>query len=183
MYKKNKILIFSTVIVMVLILIFAFTYAYLGYNAKQEKDNVYKVSCYDVTYDESLEGVTLENAYPVSDEVGLNQTPYTLKLTNNCSYSLNYNIYLNVLEDSTTDDSLLRIGVNGVASDLTSFDVVAPTIKNTKNAYKIMNGSIATNKTIEVNVTSWMSSAVTNDTGENSQFVNKISAEVAIPKN
>ena len=46
-----------------------------------------------------------------------------------------------------------------------------------------MNGSIATNKTIEVNVTSWMSSAVTNDTGENSQFVNKISAEVAIPKN
>ena len=88
-----------------------------------------------------------------------------------------------MLEDSTTDDSLLRIGVNGVASDLTSFDVVAPTIKNTKNAYKIMNGSIATNKTIEVNVTSWMSSAVTNDTGENSQFVNKISAEVAIPKN
>ena len=46
-----------------------------------------------------------------------------------------------------------------------------------------MNGSIATNQTIEVNVTSWMSSAVTNDTGENSQFVNKISAEVAIPKN
>ena len=67
MNKKNKILIFSTIIVMVLILIFAFAYAYLGYNAKQEKDNVYKVSCYDVTYDESLEGVTLENAYPVSD--------------------------------------------------------------------------------------------------------------------
>ena len=181
MKRSEKILTFCTILIMLLTLLFASAYAYLGYESKQQNKNNFKASCYDITYDEKVDGVTLYNNYPISDEAGLAQEPYSLTLTNNCEYSLNYNLYLNVMNESTTDNSLLRIGINGIAADLTNFTRADANVEDARIAYNLKTGSIKSKESITLNINSWMAPTVTTGFGENSQFVNKISVEITKP--
>lgn len=178
MKKSDKILVSCTILIMIVTLIVAFTFAFLGYDTKQEDPNIYKTSCYKISYSENVEGVTIENAYPISDEEGLSQDPYEVTITNNCQTAMTYNVLLNVQNSSTTDESLIRIGINDTAYDLIEFSKVDAMTTDSKYAYNIKTDTVAVGESKTLKFRSWLGPQVTIGNGENSRFVNKISVDI-----
>ncbi len=201
MKKNEKIIIFISVICMVGFLLFATTYAFFSYNKKQDEENVYKTGCYNIVYDETRTGVTVENAFPVSDENAKARaksgklTPYELKITNNCKANMSYNVILNVLNGSTTSNDYIRVGLRSATNDtaISSIDYEAkglkagssdslaeatPNITESNKAYILKSETLNSGESITYQFVSWMSSTVVDGQGENTQFLNKISVDV-----
>jgi surface protein len=107
-YKKELM-----AIVIVLILLLGLSFAWLTLTLNGTKNVVVKSGTLSVVLDDSTStGISLTNAYSISDEDGLATDPYTFTITNNGTLNSNYTIYLddNTLETGETriDDSAIK---------------------------------------------------------------------------
>lgn len=175
--KNKKMLFIFSLSIIAIILIVAFSYAYLMYTTKQDEFNNFVAACYNVTYSENTEGISLESRVPMSDSDGLKTDPYVLSIKNNCSQTLPYTVNLNILSGSTTSDSAIKIAVNDEVTLLTSNPVSSSTVDNALRAYNVGSGIIEAGKTVNISFKSWMDSNVRNNQQENTIFKNKITVE------
>ena len=175
--KNKKMLFIFSLSIIAIILIVAFSYAYLMYTTKQDEFNNFVAACYNVTYSENTEGISLESRVPMSDSDGLKTDPYVLSIKNNCSQTLTYTVNLNILSGSTTSDSAIKIAVNDEVTLLTSNPVSSSTVDNALRAYNVSSGIIEAGKTVNISFKSWMDSNVRNNQQENTIFKNKITVE------
>ena len=61
----------------------AFTFAYLKTEDIQEEKNIMStMSCMEVTINGQTEEIKLNNAYPMSEQQGMETMPYTFKVSN-----------------------------------------------------------------------------------------------------
>ena len=86
--KKQKILLIGLIIAFVLLLAGA-TYAYIRKTRVQGEDNqLSTLTCLDFDFtnaDVNNTKISIENAYPIPDAEGLEETPYTFTVTNKCN--------------------------------------------------------------------------------------------------
>ena len=172
--KISKGLRICVFIVLIVVLILGLSYGYMSFSSSQEEDNLLKSACFDVTYQEDVEGVNMKYYIPISDEDAMKQDAYTITLTNNCQEPLTYDVYLNIMSESSTPDSIIRMNYNDEIANLTDFNQTTAQVSGAKRAYKISTAFIAPAQTTTLSFRTWMSSEVTTE-GQNSQFVNKIS--------
>ena len=82
--EKKKRTILYGLLVTVLVLI-GVTYAYYRITKTQTNSNVIGTrTCLNTTLTEETSEIVLSDAFPISDEDGLKQSPFTFTLTNNC---------------------------------------------------------------------------------------------------
>lgn len=81
------------------------SYAYWQTTATQTNPNVIHTGCFEITFEEKSSNINLTNAYPIPDEKGLRTVPYEFTVTNNCDIDATYDIYLNTLKVTGTDDN------------------------------------------------------------------------------
>ena len=82
--KDNKKLKIYISIFITIIIIAGVSYAYFFLRKEQTNDNVIGTrTCLDTTLNEQTSRILLEDAIPISDKDGLNQTPFTFSVTNN----------------------------------------------------------------------------------------------------
>ena len=172
--KISKGLRICVFIVLIVVLILGLSYGYMSFSSSQEEANLLKSACFDVTYQEDVEGVNMKYYIPISDEDAMKQDAYTITLTNNCQEPLTYDVYLNIMSESSTPDSIIRMNYNDEIANLTDFNQTTAQVSGAKRAYKISTAFIAPAQTTTLSFRTWMSSEVTTE-GQNSQFVNKIS--------
>lgn len=198
MKKSEKVIIVITLVCMAMLLLFATSYAYFSYDKKQDTANTYKAACYSIKYDETKDGVTIDHAFPMTDETAKSAIkdgklePYTLTMTNNCETDMTYKVIVNVLNTSTTDSNKIVLGyqtsenteitpLTEISSkNLTTYTTASTssTSETVKGSYEIASATLNPKQSITYKVYSWMSSTVEDNDQENTKFINKITVNV-----
>ena len=115
-YKlKKKYKISALIILMLLVLLssLAASYSLWVVTREQEHENLVVSGCFDIIYndldtnDEST-SINLDNTYPITDERGMQLSPYKVKLKNNCSIAASYTLALSSVTTNTLDDGYIN---------------------------------------------------------------------------
>ena len=101
--KKKRTILYG---LLVTVLVFmSVTYAYYRLTKTQTNKNIIATrTCLDTSLTEETSEIVLTDAFPISDEDGLKQTPFTFTLKNNCDSYVKVNIML-VSDYRTSDDT------------------------------------------------------------------------------
>ena len=131
MEDKKKIKIYYGLLI-TLVVFMGVSYAWFRLKLTQTNSNVIGTrTCLDATLTEETSKITLSDAFPISDEDGLKQTPFTFTLKNNCDSYVK--VYITI-------DSKYRTSTNG-AYLKDSFLKVNLSSKGTTDGSSVLLGS------------------------------------------
>ncbi len=155
MERNRNVVKVSILIASIFVFFFSISYAFLNQTVTGTKKQVITAGNLELGLVEG-DTVTLENALPVYDEVGMIQTPFTFHLTNKTEQPTNYTLRLkNVTADEKEklDTSLVKYGLTKDG------EVVKDFLSNLKENI-LDKGSIPGNGTISYSLRLWIDSSV-----------------------
>lgn len=101
-HRKRLILLVITVIILILmiILLVGNSFGFFRYVKKGEAVNIITIKGIEVEIlNAEKKALLLENSYPVSDNEGMNHTPFEFKMTNTSGQDLSYSIRIDIDDD------------------------------------------------------------------------------------
>ena len=182
--KDNKKLKIYISIFITIIIIAGVSYAYFFLRKEQTNDNVIGTrTCLDTTLNEQTSRILLEDAIPISDKDGLNQTPFTFSVTNNCDSYVKLTITIeNENRESTStsllNDNLIKVNLSPkgttTSSNLLLGNQTLVDIENSRKGYKLATVGLKGNETKEFDLRTWMDSSTTLNEGLGKTWEGKI---------
>ena len=174
--KENRRKIYISLLVSVICLI-GLTYALFTIFLKQTENNSLATrTCFSTSLTEETSKITLNKAYPLTHEKGLETTPFTFKLTNNCDKPVKVYItidstYRTSTSSSYLSDSYIRENIN-LKGETTAPSVVLTEqplkeIDNGNQGYVIKETWLEANEEKEYDLRLWMDESVTVEQGLN----------------
>ncbi len=185
--EKKKRTILYGLLVTVLVLI-GVTYAYYRITKTQTNSNVIGTrTCLDTTLTEETSEIALSDAFPISDEDGLKQTPFTFTLTNNCDSYVKVTIALvseyrtstntAYLKDNYVKSNLSTKGTNDGSSVILSTLSLGEVDTNTQG-YVLKTTGLKNKEAKSFDLRLWLDSETTNEQGLNKTWKGKIVVSV-----
>ena len=185
--EKKKRTILYGLLVTVLVLI-GVTYAYYRITKTQTNSNVIGTrTCLDTTLTEETSEIVLSDAFPISDEDGLKQTPFTFTLTNNCDSYVKVTIALvseyrtststSYLKDNYVKSNLSTKGTNDGSSVILSTLSLGEVDTNTEG-YVLKTTGLKNKEAKSFDLRLWLDSETTNEQGLNKTWKGKIVVSV-----
>ena len=183
--KRNILLVIAGMVSVFLITI-GISLALWYQTLEQADHNILQTACFEVEFLEG-EGITLNNAFPVTDLDGMNNVPYTFTLKNICSDTAAYQINLETLNvtGNKLPDKYLKANIQeGNLSKITTMldkelNVnlnTVTTIDGAVEAYKLLNGILEPNEIKEFSLRLWMHEDVeATEDSMNANFAGKVS--------
>ncbi len=110
--KKKTYLLITIVALGAILLTLGITYAYWRLTKEQTGVNVVNSACLDVSIEREQDDISLNNAFPISDEEGLKLTPYKFIITNKCDDYANYNIGLEMLDETNLSSDYVKYSLS-----------------------------------------------------------------------
>ena len=174
--KENRRKIYISLLVSVICLI-GLTYALFTLFLKQTENNSLATrTCFSTSLTEETSKITLDKAYPLTHEKGLETTPFTFKLTNNCDKPVKVYItidstYRTSTSSSYLSDSYIRENIN-LKGETTAPSVVLTEqplkeIDNGNQGYLIKETWLEANEEKEYDLRLWIDESVTVEQGLN----------------
>ena len=108
MTKKNIIFI-SVSLILLMLLGIGVSYSMWILTVSQTGVNTAYSKCFDLSITNKENNISLENAYPITNEKGKSLTPFTFTITNTCDINASYNINLESLNGTTLKADYLDI--------------------------------------------------------------------------
>ena len=185
--EKKKRTILYGLLVTVLVLI-GVTYAYYIITKTQTNSNVIGTrTCLDTTLTEETSEIVLSDAFPISDEDGLKQSPFTFTLTNNCDSYVKVTIALvseyrtststAYLKDNYVKTNLSTKGTNDGSSVILSTLSLGEVDINTEG-YVLKTTGLKNKEAKSFDLRLWLDSETTNEQGLNKTWKGKIVVSV-----
>ena len=167
---KSRYFLIGGIILLVCIFV-GISYAYWQLTLQQTNKNVVTIDCFDITFQENSDAITLNKAYPISDAEGMKSSPYTFTITNQCSSSASYQVNLEVLNTTTlTNANYISVMFGNAAPDLlSSYNTVTPTLSEAQTSYRLMTGYLDPNGSVTYDLRLWLDG----ETGPNPDSMNK----------
>ncbi len=106
---KKSIVFISVSLVLVILLGIGFSYSLWNISVSQDTTNVAESKCFDLSISNQANSISLENAYPISNDKGKKLTPFTFTVTNTCDITAEYSVNLEVLKDSTLSSKFIDV--------------------------------------------------------------------------
>ena len=182
--EKKKQIIKIIVPVIAMLIVLGISYAYWQITSTQTDGNILATGCFATSFTEDNTGIELTNAFPVTDEEGMEGEAYTFTIQNTCDLYAGYQINLEVLNSSTLLAQYVKAGLNAeVLGIVTSNDEVATTIGNASKAYELKTGGLAAGESITYNLRIWMDEDTTIEQGSDKTFSSKITVITSPKKN
>ncbi len=181
--KKRKLSIYYGLLVTVLCIIgvsFAWFRLYLS---QTENNTIASRTCFNTTLTEDTSKISLTDAFPITDEDGLKQTPFTFTIKNNCNSYVKVYITIDSTYRESTDTSYLKdnyMKVNISPKGTTTGKSVIlgnqtlTDLENNKKGYIIVSTGLKANEEKSYDLRIWMDSAVTTEQGLNKNWSGKI---------
>ena len=181
--EKKKRTILYGLLVTVLVLM-GVTYAYYRISKTQTNSNVIGTrTCLDTTLTEETSEIVLSDAFPISDDDGMKQSPFTFTLTNNCDSYVKVTIALVSEYRTSTDTSYLKDDY--VKSNLSSKGTTdgSSVILNTLSlaevdtateGYILKTTGLKNKEAKSFDLRLWLDSETTNEQGLNKTWKGKI---------
>lgn len=94
---KKKVVLPVIGVFLLVVSIAGISYAYWKYSSTQELSNVIGTDCLDLQLIDETEAITLEEAYPLSNEEGKKLKPYQFTVKNTCNTLIDYSVNLDSL--------------------------------------------------------------------------------------
>src|SRR5574344_36103 len=138
-------------------------------------ENVVSVGCFSITYTEVTSPISLNNTYPISDTKGLNGTPYTFTIKNNCTIASSYEVTLNTITTSTltkdkikyaiykSTDTKPTTGINLATNTNYNTDTVSLGVTNLDQSIIVSTGKLEQNDEVTYNLYLWVDSTAGNE--------------------
>ena len=185
--EKKKRTILYGLLVTVLVLI-GVTYAYYRITKTQTNSNVIGTrTCLNTTLTEETSEIVLSDAFPISDEDGLKQSPFTFTLTNNCDSYVKVTIALvseyrtstntAYLKDNYVKSNLSTKGTNDGSSVILSTLSLGEVDTNTEG-YVLKTTGLKNKEAKSFDLRLWLDSETTNEQGLNKTWKGKIVVSV-----
>ena len=181
--KKRKLSIYYGLLVTVICIIgvsFAWFRLYLS---QTENNTIASRTCFNTTLTEDTSKISLTDAFPITDEDGLKQTPFTFTIKNNCnSYVKVYITIDSAYRESTNTaylkDNYMKVNISPKGTT-TSKSVILGSqtltnLENNRKGYIIVSTGLKANEEKSYDLRIWMDSAVTTEQGLNKNWSGKI---------
>ncbi len=181
--KKKRLKLYYGLLITVLCIIgvsFAWFRLYLSQN---ENNTIASRTCFNTTLTEDTSKISLTDAFPITDEDGLKQTPFTFTIKNNCnSYVKVYITIDSTYRESTNTsylkDNYMKVNISPKGTT-TSKSVILGSqtltdLENNKKGYIIVSTGLKANEEKSYDLRIWMDSAVTTEQGLNKNWSGKI---------
>ena len=171
MSKRNKMLIGTLSVLLVCAFVVGISYAYWRLTYTQTGVNKIVSSCFSMELANEKNSITLDSAYPISDEKGKSLTPYSFTITNTCDLFASYTINLEMLEGTTLDSKYIKTMINSEAiTNLNSLETTDTSIEGTTESRVLFRGSLGAGDSTDYTLRIWMDS----DTPFSEDSMNKI---------
>ena len=187
---KNKIKVFSSLLIIV-ILVMGVSFAIFQNFARQSgTNNLGATNCFSVTFEGVNNAINLANDYPIPDSEGLERSPYTFKVTNNCNQYLTLSIGVETLSTSEIPSNLIKgvIVKNGVIPTSASILSSGKTMEaqNGGTAYELLTDGLAAKASKTYDLRLWFDESMTKEQGASKKYQGKVivasSADVEKPR-
>ena len=156
---KSKKIVFIALILLFLISL-GISYAYWRYSVMQTKENKLTSNCLNITLTEESDAINLEKAYPITDEEGMNLTPYTFTIKNTCNSFISYEVALGILEESDLSSSYIAAVLN--TNEIKKLNEYPETeIDGYKEGRLLQTGSLSYEDEETYSLRIWMDESVT----------------------
>ncbi len=181
--KKKKLSLYYGLLVTVICIIgvsFAWFRLYLS---QTENNTIASRTCFNTTLTEDTSKISLTDAFPIIDEDGLKQTPFTFTIKNNCNSYVKLYITIDSTYRESTNTSYLKdnyMKVNISSKGTTTGKSVIlgsqtlTDLENNKKGYIIVSTGLKANEEKSYDLRIWMDSAVTKEQGLNKAWSGKI---------
>jgi len=155
--KKIQVAKISVFITSIFVIFLSVTYAFINVTLQGTKKQVITAGTLELDLIEDENNISISNALPMYDEVGMIQDPFTFRLINNGDDSVNYRLKL---ADITIGDklskSIVKYGLTKEETDTINF-------LSTLNSGVIDEGVINGNTTINYKLRLWIDADVTDN--------------------
>ena len=146
--QKRKIILCLLGVILLGSIILGVSYAYWKITHQQRDFNTLGVSCFEVTLTNEENDIQFENASPITDEEGMELTPYTFTITNTCDTYAHYEVNLEDIYSSDIEKRLsyqyIKASLDGgTPQNLKNFQEVEPTLPNADRSFKLTSGTLA----------------------------------------
>ena len=178
MSKSSKIIIFISVLGLLLVTI-GVTYSYLKTTAIQSDSNVIStLNCLEVTMEDVSAPITVSETYPVSDDEGLQTTPYRFKLKNLCNIQVGVDINLESLTTASSSGLYyyLKVSLNNNPAALLRSKTSTTKYASGTDARRLTYASINPNEERTYELKLWVDSDATYSQAGNKTYQGKIVA-------
>ena len=181
--KKKKLGLYYGLLVTVICIIgvsFAWFRLYLSQN---ENNTLVSRTCFNTTLTEDTSKISLTDAFPITDEDGLKQTPFTFTIKNNCNSYVKVYITIDSTYRESTSSSYLKdnymkanISPKGTTTGKSVIlgSQTLTDLENNKKGYIIVSTGLKANEEKSYDLRIWMDSAVTTEQGLNKNWSGKI---------
>ena len=181
--KKRKLSIYYGLLVTVICIIgvsFAWFRLYLS---QTENNTIASRTCFNTTLTEDTSKISLTDAFPIIDENGLKQTPFTFTIKNNCNSYVKVYITIDSTYRESTNTSYLKdnyMKVNISPKGTTTGKSVIlgsqtlTDLENNRKSYVIVSTGLKANEEKSYDLRIWMDSSVTTEQGLNKNWSGKI---------
>ena len=180
--KKRLKLYYGLLITVLCIIVVSFAWFRL-YLSQTENNTIASRTCFNTTLTEDTSKISLTDAFPITDEDGLKQPPFTFTIKNNCnSYDKVYITIDSTYRESTNTsylkDNYMKVNISPKGTT-TSKSVILGSqtltdLENNKKGYIIINTGLKANEEKSYDLRIWMDSAVTTEQGLNKNWSGKI---------
>ena len=181
--KKKRLKLYYGLLITVLCIIgvsFAWFRLYLS---QTENNTIASRTCFNTTLTEDTSKISLTDAFPITDEDGLKQPPFTFTIKNNCnSYVKVYITIDSTYRESTNTsylkDNYMKVNISPKGTT-TSKSVILGSqtltdLENNRKGYIIVSTGLKANEEKSYDLKIWMDSAVTTEQGLNKNWSGKI---------
>ena len=181
--KKRNLSIYYGLLVTIICIIgvsFAWFRLYLSQN---ENNTLASRTCFNTTLTEDTSKISLTDAFPIIDEDGLKQTPFTFTIKNNCNSYVKVYITIDSTYRESTNTSYLKdnyMKVNISPKGTTTGKSVIlgsqtlTDLENNRKGYVIVSTGLKANEEKSYDLRIWMDSSVTTEQGLNKNWSGKI---------
>ena len=162
-------------VVSVLLTLIGLSYGYFFIKKNQDNNNVADSKCFKLEFSNESEAINLSNMYPISDEEGKKQVPYSFTITNTCDMLAGYTVNMEMLEGTTLNSKYLDVLVNNEEIKLLStYEATDTVIANSTESRILTKGTLAYNDSVDYTVRFWMDKDVEDIESMNKYFASKI---------
>ena len=179
---KKKITLIVIAVLLIITLITGFTYAYWRLTYTQTGVNKVISSCFAMELTNEKNNITLDSAYPISDEKGKSLTPYSFTITNTCDLFASYTINLEMLEGTTLDSKYVKTMINSEAiANLNTLETADTSIEGATESRVLFKGSLGSGDSVDYTLRIWMDSETeATDDSMNKIFQGKITVTAEV---
>ena len=155
MTKKN-IMFLSVSLILIILLGIGVSYSMWNISVSQDTNNTAYTECFDLSITNKENNINLDNAYPISNDKGKSLTPYTFTVTNTCDITAQYNINLEVLNNSTLPSKFIDVMFEGNINLLSSYDTTDKVNTSSIESRKLTTGILKSQESKDYSLRLWI---------------------------